>query len=128
MGKISKENWELSRDKHIEIKKRLEEGRPFDDRWGWHDLIVNHNCGYCVEFSCHCCNLHDRNICSDDSYRSRRPFWQLMKVMCTVRFDIVVGGYTVSTFTPKKNPDFKKALIYQEKILTAIMADENNTY
>jgi len=113
---ISRENWEQSENKWVEIIRKTRNRERFEDESGFKDLLVSKRCGYCKQFyglsglpasSCLDCPLYKKNIC--DNKRSHILFYEYLDEM-------------KSLYGKKVN--WKKAFNYAVKILAAIRDDE----
>jgi hypothetical protein len=120
--RISRKNWEASKEKWEKIIEKLKQEVPFDCPDGWDEVHVFNNCGYCDEFDCDDCLLN-KKVCEADATRSRMAFWRFTRA-------VTKKAPTGSRYfyVPRKNPDFTKALEYANKIYNAILADEPNVY
>ncbi|MBU2263401.1 hypothetical protein KJ750_01965 [Patescibacteria group bacterium] len=120
---ISRENWEQSENKWVEIIRKTRNREKFSNHNGFTNLDAERKCGYCEQFyglrgslwsSCLDCPLYKKNICDnlfyDNRIRGNFLFYQYLDEMRKSLY-----GRKVS---------WGKAFNYAIKILAAIRDDE----
>jgi hypothetical protein len=111
--KISRKNWESSKEKWAKILKNIRNRNKIRfDSWNYpcfYDVEINVPCGYCSEFWTRCplCSLNKKSLCSGLK-RTTTPFYA-----CLVSL---------------RNSNYSTALKHAKKIYKAIMEDEVNVY
>lgn len=102
---ISRRNWLESKEKWEKIVEYTKDGEPFYNNFGFKGLQVVAGCGYCHEFisMCYECPLGEKRLCNKAK---------------------VIGGEFWKYIDLMKESKHKKALPHAEKILAAILEDE----
>lgn len=116
------ENWKAAKKKWHEIVKKTKKHEKFHNEYGFVDLRVVGDCGYCDEFtfknkfgidSCKKCPLYKRHIC-----------FNFYKKIRKTSFKSYLYEMEKTLYASQEKVDWKMAIKHSERIYNSIISDD----